>query len=73
MIKRYRKIIEAKSDYASSWYNMVCFYSLLCKKEEAIKNLKRAIELDSSFKEKATKENDFKNLWEDEDFKKLVE
>ena len=42
-------------------------------KEKAMSDLEKAIELDKSRKEKAKKDEDFKNLWDDEDFKKLVE
>jgi hypothetical protein len=52
---------------------MACYYSLQNKKVKALENLKKAIELNSKYKEKAKKDEDFKNLWQDEDFKKLVE
>jgi len=42
-------------------------------KNKAIFNLKHAIELDSSSKEKARNDEAFKELWKDEDFKKLME
>jgi hypothetical protein len=42
-------------------------------KDQTIFNLKHAIELDSSYKEMAKNDEDFKELWEDEDFKKLIE
>ena len=42
-------------------------------KEEALENLKKVITLDPKNKEKAKKDKDFKNLWEDEEFKRLVE
>ena len=72
-IEKYRKATELKPDYASGWYNIACFHSLQKNKEGALKNLKKAIELDPTFKEKAKKDEDFKNLWKDDDFKKLVE
>ena len=72
-IEEYKKATELKPDFASAWYNMACVYSLQNKKKEALENLKRAIEFDPKYKEMAKKDKDFKNLWEDEDFKKLVE
>jgi len=42
-------------------------------KDQAIFNLKRAIELDPSYKEMAKNDEAFKELWADEDFKKLIE
>jgi hypothetical protein len=38
-----------------------------------LKSLKKAIELNPQFKEQAKKDNDFKEYWDDPDFKKLVE
>ncbi|MCK4428379.1 MAG: tetratricopeptide repeat protein [candidate division Zixibacteria bacterium] len=72
-IDKCKRGIELKPDFASAWYNMACAYSLLKKKEKALESLKRAVELNLKYKEDAKKDEDFKNLWEDEDFKKLVE
>ena len=72
-IEKCKKATDLKPNYASGWYNIACIHSLQKNKEGALKNLKKAIELDPSSKEDAKKEEDFKNLWEDEDFKKLVE
>lgn len=58
---------------ANAWYNRACVYSIKGEKEKALSDLKKAIELDKSNKEKAKKDEAFKNLREDEDFKKLVE
>lgn len=72
-IEKCKKAIELKPDYAEPWYMMACVYSLQNNEVEALKNLRRAIELDSAYKERAKKDEDFKHLWENEDFKKLVE
>ena len=37
-------------------------------KEQAILNLKKAIEFDSSHKDEAKKDDDFKGIWTDEKF-----
>ena len=66
------KAIELKPDYANAWYNKACAYSLIGDKENALKNLSKAIDLDAKSKEKAKSEEDFKNLWDDEDFKRIV-
>ena len=71
-LKAYNKAIEIKPDYTKAWYNKACVYSLNDNKENALKNLSKAIELDQKDKEKAKKDEDFKNLWYDEDFKKIV-
>jgi hypothetical protein len=50
----------------------MCLFSYE-NKDQAIFNLKHAIELDSSYKEMAKNNENFKELWADEDFKKLTE
>ncbi len=47
-------------------------YSFINDKEKAGFNLKHAIDLDSSYKEIAENESGFKELWTDEEFKKLL-
>jgi hypothetical protein len=41
-------------------------------KEKAIRNLSKAIDIDAKLKEKAKKDENFKNLWNDENFRKTV-
>jgi len=72
-LKAHEKAIELKPDYASAWFNRACTYSLKGEKEKALPDLKKAIELDISNKQDAKEDEDFKNLWDDLDFKKLVE
>jgi tetratricopeptide (TPR) repeat protein len=55
------------------WYNLACVYSLKNNKEKALEYLKKAIELNPKLKEEAKKDQNFKNLWDDEDFKKLTQ
>jgi len=71
-LNAHEKAIELKPDYANAWYNRACIYSLKGEKEKALSDLKRAIELDISNKQQAKEDEDFKNLWDDPDFKKLV-
>ena len=71
-LKAFDKAIEIKPDYAEAWYNKARMHSLKENKENALKNLSRAIELDRKYKENAKKDEDFKNLWDDEDFKRVT-
>ena len=71
-LKAYDKAIELKPDFAEAWYNKACAYSRKGDKENALKNLSKAIELDAKSKEKAKGDEDFKNFWDDEDFKRIV-
>ena len=71
-LKASEKAIELNPDLADAWYGLACVYSLKDDEENALKNLSKAIELNPKCKEDAKKDKDFKNLWDDEDFKKLV-
>jgi len=73
VLESLEKAIELKPDDAGAWFNRACLYALKGERENALSDLRRAIELDSSFKEKAKKDKDFEALWDDEEFKKLVE
>ncbi|MHC1584299.1 MAG: tetratricopeptide repeat protein [Methanosarcinales archaeon] len=66
------KAIELKPDDAGAWFNRACLYALKGEREDALADLRRAIELDSSFKEEAKKDKDFEALWDDEELKRLV-
>ena len=58
---------------ALAWYNKACSYSRKGDKENALKNLSKAIALDAKSKEKAKSDDDFKNFWDDDDdFKRIV-
>lgn len=71
-LEAFDKAIGLEPDYAEAWYNRACVYSLKEDKENALGNLSKAIELDAKYKESAEQDEDFKNLWDDEDFKKLL-
>lgn len=53
-------------------YNRGCVYALKGDKANALADLKKAIDLEPMMKERAPKDQDFKSLYEDEDFKKLT-
>ena len=72
-LRAYDKAIELKPDDPPAWYNKACGYSLKKNKTEALEFLTKAIKLDSKFKENAKKDDDFKWLWGDPDFKAIVE
>ncbi|MCJ7565209.1 MAG: tetratricopeptide repeat protein [Candidatus Aminicenantes bacterium] len=72
-LRAYDKAIELKPDDHSAWYNKACAYSLKKNKTEALKFLTKAIKLYSEYKENAKKDDDFKWLWGDPDFKAIVE
>jgi len=53
-------------------YNKACACSLKEDKENALKHLSKATDLDAKYKEDAKSDEDFKNLWDDDDFKRVV-
>ena len=72
-IEIYDNAIELKPDFAISWFERARIYSLMGNKQNAISDLEKAIEHYAILKDSAKIDEDFKNLWDDEDFKKLVE
>lgn len=67
------KAIEIDPQYDTAWYNRACIYSIRGEKDQALSDLKRAITLNENNKDDAKEDKDFKDLWDDEDFKKLTE
>ncbi len=71
-LKAFDKTIEIKPEFAEAWYNKACIYSLKDNLKSALSNLSKAIELKIEYKEKAKKDENFRNLWGDEDFTKIT-
>jgi tetratricopeptide (TPR) repeat protein len=71
-LEAYKKASQLEPDFAEAWYNQACIYSLKEDKESALKILSEAKDLDAKYKEKAKSDDDFKNLWDDDDFKRIV-
>jgi len=71
-LSSYKKELNINPNNAESWYNRALIYTDKDNKELGLKELSIAIELDNSYKQKAKKDNNFKKLWEDEDFKNIV-
>lgn len=63
---------QSKKQNAIFRYRTAQLSSVKGDKEIALANLSEAIELDGKYKEDAKKEEDFKNFWDDEDFKRIV-
>jgi tetratricopeptide (TPR) repeat protein len=71
-VNSFDKAIELKPEAALAWYNKACAYSK-GDKEKSLENLRKTIELDPKYKAGAKKDEAFKGIWDDEDFKKIVE
>ena len=59
--KAYDKAIEINPQNSAAWYNRAHIYSLINNQDQSILNLNKAIELYSSYKEKAKKETTLKD------------
>jgi tetratricopeptide (TPR) repeat protein len=66
------KGMELASDQPANIYNRACIYCLKGDKENALADLQKAISMNPSFKDNARKDEDFKSLYDDEDFKKII-
>jgi tetratricopeptide (TPR) repeat protein len=66
------KILEQNPDDITGIYNRACLYSINGDKVNALADLRRAIELEPFTKEYARTDEDFKNLYEDEEFIELT-
>jgi Flp pilus assembly protein TadD len=68
----HNKALEFKPDFPEAFYNRACCYALQGKIAETVHDLKRAIELDSTYREQAKTESDFNEVRHDEEFQKLL-
>ncbi|MBE3093755.1 MAG: tetratricopeptide repeat protein [Actinobacteria bacterium] len=68
----YDTALKINPKYAKAWYHKAIVHSYKNEKENALKCLSKAIELDKMNKEKAKIDEDFKWLWNNDDFKTLV-
>ncbi len=71
--KAYAKTIELSADYAEAWYGKATVFAFQKDKKGVIENLQKAINLKSSLKIDAKKDEKFKDMWSDADFLRLVE
>ena len=66
------KSLEIAPNNPNGVYNRACIYCLKGDKTNALADLKKAISMNPSFKEYARQDEDFKELYDDEDFKKIT-
>jgi tetratricopeptide (TPR) repeat protein len=71
-ITSYNKAIELAPGQPVFLYNRGCVYCRKGDKANALADLGKAISMNPQFKTYAPKDEDYKSLWEDEEFKKLV-
>jgi len=66
------KAVEMAPKHPVNFYNRACIYSLKGDKANALADLEKAISMSVSFKKSAINDEDFKSLYDDEEFKKLT-
>lgn len=71
-ISTYNKAVAIAPDYPVIIYNRGCAYCRKGDKVNALADLKKAISLNPQFKANAPKDEDYKNLWDNEEFKALT-
>ena len=71
-IESCQKAISIKSDYDTAMYNMACCYSLLNMGSEAFTSLKKAIGLNSKWRDSAKGDSDFDSIRSTQEFRNLV-
>lgn len=70
------EVLDNNPNDSNMLYMRACVYSLMKDKEHAVQDLKQSIKFNSSFKERARNEEDFKSfedLWNDPSFKEIIE
>lgn len=67
-IELYLKCLELDKDCITAFYNIACSYALKGNRKLAIEYLVKSIAGSTKYKEMARKDEDFKNLWEDQEF-----
>lgn len=65
-------ITKIDPSYSVALYAKACLYSLMNKNQEAIKSLNIAIQMDITWKEKAKTDEDFENIRNLSEFKKII-
>jgi tetratricopeptide (TPR) repeat protein len=71
-ITSYTRAIELAPGQPVFLYNRGCAYCRKGDKANALADLGKAVSINPQFKSNAPKDEDFKSLWEDADFKKII-
>lgn len=71
-ISSYNRAIELAPGQPVFLYNRGCVYCRKGDKVNALADLGKATTMNPQFKAYAAKDEDFKSLWEDEDFKRII-
>lgn len=70
-LRKYVEAIKANPQNDIAYYNLACVNSIQHNVEEALKNLRKAVSLNPSYKQSGPTEGDFKHLRDLEEFKAI--
>jgi tetratricopeptide (TPR) repeat protein len=70
--RAFSKAVEIKPEFALGWYNLAKAHSKKSEKDEAMTKLRRAMQLEPGYREKARTESFFKKFNGEKDFEKLI-
>ena len=71
-VEEFERLRAETPDDAAVLYNLACAESLTGKRQEALRHLKRSLELDSDFRELAEKDSDFDAIRDHPEFASAV-
>ncbi len=72
-LKTINKAIELQPEYFYHWYCRASIYARMNKKDDTLRDITQVIKLYEGYKEYIKKDENFKFLWEDEDFKNILD
>jgi tetratricopeptide (TPR) repeat protein len=68
-----QKAVDLNPEKGEPYYHLGCYYSKAGRRDEALRELRRAVELEAALAPRATKDPDFKPLYEDEEFLEITQ
>ncbi len=72
-LEDFDKSLDLAPNSSFPHWNIATYYALGGEKEKSIAELRKTISINGTFKQKAKTDKNFQSLWNDSDFKKLVE
>jgi tetratricopeptide (TPR) repeat protein len=72
-LEDFDKSLKLAPNNSWTYWNIATYYALIGEKEKSISALGKAIRINSTLKQKAKTDKSFQLLWNDVDFRKLVE
>ena len=71
-IEDFDRAIALDPEYAAAYYNKACTFALMGRVDEAITQLRKAVEFDEEFRDLVTTDEDFDGIRDDARFRSLI-